>query len=198
MIKTEDAILELMLSTSSIHGVSKIQIKNLLKKTMEDIRKFQKDHEQERKQIKLLTAEMQKLNQKLQILLEENRALKYLAKMPLNDEMARNVARRELAREKVFAITKGNMWNRKETIKLKDIERIPRGKKARRKKKSIKDPNQKQKRKNLDKKKAKARVKAQARARKRLSQRRKKKIIKCRTTYKKNQNNLNLYRVNRI
>ena len=198
MIKTEDAILELMLSTSSIHGVSKIQIKNLLKKTMEDIRKFQKGHEQERKQIKLLTAEMQKLNQKLQILLEENRAFKYLAKMPLNDEMARNVARRELAREKVFAITKGNMWNRKETIKLKDIERIPRGKKARRKKKSIKDPNQKQKRKNLDKKKAKARVKAQARARKRLSQRRKKKIIKCRTTYKKNQNNLNLYRVNRI
>ena len=100
MEKTEDAILELMSGTSSIHGVGKIQIKNLLKKTMEDIRKFQKSHEEDRKQIKLLTAEKQNLNQKLQILLEENKALKDLAKMPLDDEMARNVARRELAREK--------------------------------------------------------------------------------------------------
>ena len=100
MEKTEDAILELRSGTSSIHGVGKIQIKNLLKKTMEDIRKFQKGHEEDRKQIKLLTAEKQKLNQKLQILLEENKALKDLAKMPLDDEMARNVARRELARVK--------------------------------------------------------------------------------------------------
>ena len=100
MEKTEDAILELMSGTSSIHGVGKIQIKNLLKKTMEDIRIFQKGHEEDRKQIKLLTAEKQKLNQKLQILLEENKALKDLAKMPLDDEMARNVTRRELAREK--------------------------------------------------------------------------------------------------
>ena len=101
MEKTEDTILELMLGTSSIHGVGKIQIKNLLKKTMEDIRKFQKGHEEDRKQKKLLTAEKQKLNQKLQILLEENKALKDLAKMPLDDEMARNVvAQRELAREK--------------------------------------------------------------------------------------------------
>ena len=34
------------------------------------------------------------------MLLEENKALKDLAKMPLDDEMAKNVARRELAREK--------------------------------------------------------------------------------------------------
>ena len=67
---------------------------------MEDIRKFQKGHEEDRRQIKLLTAEKQKLNQKLQILLEENKVLKDLAKIPLDDEMARNVARRELAREK--------------------------------------------------------------------------------------------------
>ena len=44
MEKTEDAILELMSGISSIHGVGKIQIKNLLKKTMKDIRKFQKGH----------------------------------------------------------------------------------------------------------------------------------------------------------
>ena len=59
-----------------------------------------KGHEEDRKQIRLLTAEKQKLNQKLQILLEENKALKTLAKMSLDDEMARNVVRRELAREK--------------------------------------------------------------------------------------------------
>ena len=63
-----------------------------------DIRKFQKGHEEDRKQIKLLTAEKQKLNQKLEILLEENIA--NLAKMLLDDEMARNVVRRELAKEK--------------------------------------------------------------------------------------------------
>ena len=100
MEKTEDAVSELMSGSSSIHGVSKIQIKNLLKKPMEDIRKFQKGHEEDRKQIKLLMTEKQKLNQKLQILLEENKALKDLAKMPLDDELARNVAWRELAREK--------------------------------------------------------------------------------------------------
>ena len=59
MEKTEDAILELVSGTSSIHGVGKIQIKNLLKKNMEDIRTFQKGHEEDRKQIKLLTAEKQ-------------------------------------------------------------------------------------------------------------------------------------------
>ena len=97
MGKTEDAILELMSGTSSIHGVGKIQIKTCLKKTMEDIRKFQKGYEEDRKQIKLLTAEKQKLNQKLQILLEENKALEDLAKMLLDDEMARNIAQRERA-----------------------------------------------------------------------------------------------------
>ena len=64
MEKTEYAILQLMSGTSSIHGFGKIQIKNLLKKTMEDIRKFQKGYEGDRKEIKLLTAEKQKLNQK--------------------------------------------------------------------------------------------------------------------------------------
>ena len=112
---------------------------SLLKKTMEDIRKFQKGHEEDRKQIKLLTAEKQKLNQKLQILLEENKALKGLAKMPLDDEMARNAARRELAREKNVCDNRTEHVEAKKTIKLKDIERRLRAKKSRRKKESIKD-----------------------------------------------------------
>ena len=64
MWKTEDTISELMLTQSNIHIVGKNQIKTLLKKTMEDIKKIQKGHEEGRKQIKMLTSEKQKLNQK--------------------------------------------------------------------------------------------------------------------------------------
>ena len=49
MEKTEDTILELMSGTFSIHGVCEIAIKNLHKKSKEDIRKFQKVHEEDRK-----------------------------------------------------------------------------------------------------------------------------------------------------
>ena len=52
----------------------------------------------------------------------------------------------------MFAITEGNIWKRKETIKLKDIERIPSVKKARRKKESIKDPNRKKNKKSRQEK----------------------------------------------
>ena len=71
---------------------------------MEYIRKCQKSHEEDRKQIKVLTSEKQKLNKKLQILFEENRALRELAKMPLDDEMARSVAERELVKEEAARI----------------------------------------------------------------------------------------------
>ena len=172
MEKTEAAILELMSGTSSIHGVGKIQIKNLLKKTMEDIRKFQKGHEEDRKQIKLLTAEKQKLNQKLQILLEENKALKDLAKMALDDEMARNVARSELAREKSVRDNRREHLEAKRNHKTKRYREDTESEKSE-EEESIKDSNRK-KRKNLDKKKAKARVRAKARERKKSSKRRKK------------------------
>ena len=42
MWKTEDTISELMLTQSNIHIVGKNQIKTLLKKTMEDIKKNSK------------------------------------------------------------------------------------------------------------------------------------------------------------
>ena len=104
MWKTERAISELISSQSNINSVRKNQIKTLLKKTMEDIRKSQKGHEEDRKQIKMLTSEKQKLNQILQFFFEENRALKELAKMPVNDEMARSVAEGELAKKKLLEL----------------------------------------------------------------------------------------------
>ena len=50
--------------------------------------------------MKLLKSENTKLYQKIQILYEESNVLKDLAKLQSNDEMARQVAKKELAMEK--------------------------------------------------------------------------------------------------
>ena len=50
--------------------------------------------------MKLLESENTKLYQKIQILYEESNVLKDLAKLQSNDEMARQVAKKELAMEK--------------------------------------------------------------------------------------------------
>ena len=75
-------------SSGGINSIGKNQIKSLLKTTTNDIKNFQK-YEEDKKQIKLLKSENNKLSQKMQILYEENKALKELAKLQLNDEMAR-------------------------------------------------------------------------------------------------------------
>ena len=184
MEKIEDAILELMSGTSNIHGVGKIQIKNLLKKTTEDIRKFLKGHEEDRKQIKLLTAEKQKLNQKLQILLEENKALKDLAKMPLDDEMARNVARRELAREKSVDD------NRREHVEAKRNHKTERSRKdteseeSEEEERKHKRPKSKKKKKSRQEK-SESEGESESESEEEVIKKKKKKLIKCRTTYRK-------------
>ena len=81
-------------SSDDINGVGKNQIKAHLKTTMSDIKNFQKYAEEDEKQIKLLKRENSKLNQKTQIMYEENKVLKELPKLPLNDEMARQVAKK--------------------------------------------------------------------------------------------------------
>ena len=148
MEKTEDTISELMLGSSSIHGVGKIQVKTLLKKTMGDIRKFRKGHEEDRKQIKLLTAEKQKLNQKLQILLEENKALKDLAKMPLDDEMARNDAWRELAREKNVRDNRREYVEAKRNYKTKKYREETESEESEEEEREYKRPKSKKKKKS--------------------------------------------------
>ena len=87
-------------SSGDINSVGKSQIKSLLKTTMNDIKNFQKYAEEDKKEIKLLKIENSKLSQKIQVLYEENKALKGVAKLPLNDEMARQVAKKELAMER--------------------------------------------------------------------------------------------------
>ena len=152
MEKTEDAILELISGTSSIHGVGKIQLKNLLKKTTEDIRKFQKGHEQDRKHIKLLTAEKQKLNQKLHTLLEENKAQKDLAKIPLDDEMARNVTRRELAREKSVPDNRRKQVEAKRNHKTKRYREDTKSEEREEEEREYKRPKSKKKKKSRQEK----------------------------------------------
>ena len=61
---------------------------------MSDIKNFQKYAKEDEKQIKLLKRENSKLNQKMQIMYEESKVLKELPKLPLNDEMARQVAKK--------------------------------------------------------------------------------------------------------
>ena len=87
-------------SSGDINSIGKNQIKSLLKTTMNDIKNFQNYAEEDKKQVTLLKSENSKLSQKMQILYKESKALKDLAKLPLNDEMARQVAKKELAMER--------------------------------------------------------------------------------------------------
>ena len=110
--------------------------------------------------------------------------------------MARNVVWRELATEKNVCHNRREYVEAKRNHKTKRYREETASEESKEEEREYKRP--KSRKKNLDKKKANARVRAKARARKRPSKRRKKKLIKCRTTYRKNQTNLNLYRVNRI
>ena len=121
----------------------------------------------------MLTIEKQKLNQKLKILFEENRALKELAKMPLDDKIARSVAERELAKEKRNN-NKKKYFEYKKNTKQKDIGmKLVARKVKRMNTRSIE--NLKQEKKRLSARKAKAR---RMRKKKSLIERRKRRLTK--------------------
>ena len=64
---------------------------------MEDIKKFGKYSEEDCKKIEGLKSEIGKRDQKIAVLLEEIKALRKLSKILTEDQMAREVAKRELA-----------------------------------------------------------------------------------------------------
>ena len=66
---------------------------------MSNIESFKKAHEQDNKTIRNLTAEKQKLYQRVQLLLKENQSLRDLAKLPADNNAARRVAKSELKKE---------------------------------------------------------------------------------------------------
>ena len=68
------------------------KIKRILVRTMEDVKKFQKNSQLDKKKIS-------ELNEKINLLVKENKTLKKLRFRTENDEEAREVARRELQLE---------------------------------------------------------------------------------------------------
>ena len=68
------------------------KIKRILARTMEDVKKFQKNSQLDKKKIS-------ELNEKINLLVKENKTLKKLRFRTENDEEAREVARRELQLE---------------------------------------------------------------------------------------------------
>ena len=78
-------------------------------------KKFEKYSEEDQKKIKEHKLENSKLIQKVETFVNENKALKKIAKMPSEDEMAREVAKRELtlAAEKK---TKAEVLDQKQTV----------------------------------------------------------------------------------
>ena len=75
-----------------IHSFDREEIKRILARTMEDVKKFQKNSQLDKKKIS-------KLNEKMNLLVKENKNLKKLRFRTENDEEAREVARRELQLE---------------------------------------------------------------------------------------------------
>ena len=76
----------------------KEEIKKLLNKTLKDIQKFEKFSQEDKKK-KRSAVRKNRLQHKVTSLLEEKKALKKLDQMPLEDKMAQEVVKRELAME---------------------------------------------------------------------------------------------------
>ena len=75
-----------------ISSFDREEIKRILARTMEDVKKFQKNAQLDKKK-------MSELNEKINLLVKENKTLKKSRFRAENDEEAREVARRELQLE---------------------------------------------------------------------------------------------------
>ena len=78
-------------------GFEEEQAKQLILKTMEDIKKFEKYSQEDQKKINDFKCEIAIQEQKIAVLLEEIKALRKLSKIPTEDAMARKVVKMELA-----------------------------------------------------------------------------------------------------
>ena len=74
---------------TAMSSLDRDQIKRILTRTMEDLKKFQKNSQIDKKEIS-------ELNEKINLLVKENKTLKKLRFRTENEEEAREVARREL------------------------------------------------------------------------------------------------------
>ena len=99
---------------NTTEGFSRNQVFALFNKTMKDIQNFEALAKEDEKKVKKYRGDNKRLNQSLKILHEENKNLKKLAKLPLNDKLARKIAKRELKEEiKNAAQIKGKTQSQK-------------------------------------------------------------------------------------
>ena len=89
---------------------------------MEDIKKFEKYSQEDQKKINGLKGEITKRDQKIAVLLEEIKALRKLSKMPTEDQMVREVAKRELAMQEKQSIKKRRYEAPKKIRAMKQVD----------------------------------------------------------------------------
>ena len=73
---------------------------------MEDIKKSEKYSQEDQKKLTVLKVKLQSETKKIAVLLEEIKAPKKFSEMPREDQMAREVAKRELAMQEKQSIKK--------------------------------------------------------------------------------------------
>ena len=98
-------------------SLEKDELRKMLTKTMDDIMEFKHRSQQDKKIISELTTEKNKLAQKINTLIDQNKTLKKLRFRTEDDNQAREVARRELELEQ------------KKNFKRREYSDIPRPKK---------------------------------------------------------------------
>ena len=85
--------------------------------TIEHIKKFEKYSQEVQKKINSLKGEIAKRDQKIAVLMKEIKALRKLSKMPTEDQMAGEAAKRELAMQE----KQGSKKNRYEAPKKLEL-----------------------------------------------------------------------------
>ena len=98
------------------------QAKRLVLKTMEDIKKFEKYSQEDMKKISCLKGETAKRDQKIAVKLEEIKACRTLSKMSTEDQMAKEVAKRELAIQEKQSIKKRRYEAPKKVSAMRQVD----------------------------------------------------------------------------
>ena len=94
-------MLETLVSTNAtIHSLAKQQANSILHQTMKDIHRLEKNAKNHKKEIKKLKKkELERYQKRDSLEGEEITALKKVANVPLNDELLRKVAKKELRKK---------------------------------------------------------------------------------------------------
>ena len=90
--------------------------------TIEHIKKFEKYSQEVQKKINSLKGEIAKRDQKIAVLMKEIKALRKLSKMPTEDQMAGEAAKRELAMQEKQGSKKNRYEAPKKIMAVRQID----------------------------------------------------------------------------